>query len=81
VAAADVRDRCAPFELFLDAVERGDPTADEVLAVARSEEPLGPAEEAVVVLMPADSASGAKRVEEALLVGEQRHDHLVHARR
>ena len=51
------------LELLLHALERRDPLGDEVGLVAGAEEPLGAAEQAVVVLVPAHAlaASGTPR--------------------
>src|SRR5207248_1717399 len=51
----------------------------EMPAVAGPEEPLGAAEQAMVVLVPAHSASGPEALADPVLVGEQRRDQLVGA--
>ena len=54
----------APASSFaLHAVERRDPLRDQVGPVAGPEEPLGAAEQAVVVLVPAHAVAAAERLE------------------
>ena len=67
------------FELLLDAVERRDPLGHEVRPVARPEEALGPAEQTVVVLVPAHPARRCGTPRDPVLVGVQRGDQLVRA--
>ena len=52
MAAADVRDRGASFELLDDAVERRQPFREQVGVVARPEEAFAALEHVVVVLVP-----------------------------
>ena len=58
VPAADVGDLGALLQLGLDAVQRRDPLRDEVGEVAGAEELLAPAEDLVVVLVPAEPGAG-----------------------
>ena len=76
MAAADVGDLRAAFELLLHAVERRDPLGDEVARVAGAEEALGAAEQPVVVLVPAHALAAAERLGDAVLVGVERGDQL-----
>ena len=55
MAAAHVGHGRAALELLDDAVERGQPVADQVGVVARPEEALAAVEHVVVVLVPADA--------------------------
>jgi hypothetical protein len=48
-----------------------------VLAVAGAEEDLGAREEAVVVLVPVQAAAAAERLEEAVLIREERREDVV----
>ena len=80
VSAADVGDLRAAFELLLDPVESRDPLGHEVPAVAGPEEALGPAEQAVVVLVPAHALAAAERLEDLVFVGVERRDRVVDAR-
>ena len=79
MAAADVGHLGTAFELLLHTLERRDPLRHEVRAVAGPEEPLGAAEQPVVVLVPAHSLTTAERLEDAILVGIQRRDRVIHA--
>ena len=54
VPATDIRDLRPSPQLILDALERRDPLADQVGAVPRTEELLGPEKQLRVVLMPAE---------------------------
>jgi hypothetical protein len=60
VPATDVGDAGAAFELLDDARERRQLFLHEVHAVVGAEGALGAAEEAVVVLVPADAVAGAE---------------------
>ena len=77
--AADVGDLGTALQLLLDAVERRDPLGDEVRLVARAEEALGAAEQAMVVLVPAHAAAAAEGLEDLVLIGVQRSDRVVYA--
>ena len=79
MAAADVGDLRAAFELLLDAVERRDPLGHEVRPVAGPEEALGAPEQAMVVLVPAHALAAAERLEDPIFVGVQRGDRVVDA--
>ena len=79
VAAADVGDLRAAFELLLHSVQRRNPLADQVGAVAGPEEPLGPAEQPVIVLVPAHALAAAKGLENLIFVGVQGRDRVVDA--
>ena len=65
MAATDVGDAGAAFELLDDAGERRKPFRDEVHAVVGAEGALGAAEEAVVVLVPADALASAEALRDA----------------
>ena len=77
VAAADVRYARPRLQLLDDAVERGQPVAHQVLAVAGAEEDLRPGEETVVVLVPVQARAAAERLDQAVLVGEERRQDVV----
>jgi hypothetical protein len=61
VAAAHVGHPAARLEARLHAVERGDPLADQVHRVARTEEALASLVDPGVVLVPADADTGAPK--------------------
>jgi hypothetical protein len=65
VAAADVGDAGAAFELLDDAGERRQPFRHEVHAVVGAKGALRAAEEAVVVLVPADAFASAEALGDA----------------
>ena len=65
------------FELLLHAVERRNPLAHEVRAVAGPEEALGAAEQPAVVLVPAHPLAAPERLEDLLFVGVQRGDQVI----
>jgi hypothetical protein len=50
-----------------------------VRTVARAEEPLGAAEQPLVVLVPAHALAAAKHVEQLVFVGVERGDQVIHA--
>ena len=79
VAAADIGHRRAPLELGDHAVERRQPLADQMRVVAGPEEPLGAAEQAGMMLVPADALAGAEGLGDLGLVVEHRGDDLVGA--
>ena len=62
MAAADVGDLGAALELRPRRRQRRDPLGHEVRLVAGAEEPLGAAEQAVVVLVPAHPLAAPERL-------------------
>ena len=60
MTAPDVGHRRAGRQLVHDAVKRWQPGGDQVVDVAGPEEPLGAVEQVRVVLVPAESGSGAE---------------------
>ena len=72
MAAADVGDERAAFELRLDSLERRNPRRDQVRGVARAEEALGATEQVVVVLVPADARAAAESLGDLRLILRQR---------
>ena len=79
VAAADVGDLGAAFELLLHSIQGRNPLADQVGAVAGPEEPLGPAEQPVIVLVPAHALAAAEGLEDLIFVDVQRRDRVIDA--
>ncbi len=79
MAATDIGDARATLELRLDAVERGQPFADEMRGIAAAEEPLGAAKQAGIVLVPTDTLAGAERLGDLGLVADHRGDDLESA--
>ena len=77
--AADVGHLGARFELLLHPLQRRYPLGHQMGAVARTEEPLGAAEQAVVVLVPAHALAAAEGLEDLLFIGVQRRDRVVDA--
>ena len=67
------------FELLLDASERRDPLGHEIGPVAGAEEALGPAKQAVVVLVPAHPVAAAKCLQDAVFVSVERRDQVIDA--
>src|SRR3546814_15874616 len=61
MAATDIGDAGASFELGLNPVERRNPLRDQMRGVARPEKALGAAEQAGVVLVPADAPTLPER--------------------
>ena len=80
VTAADVGDARTFLQLRFDAVERGYPRRGQERPVPRAEEPLGAAEQAGMVVAPAESAVAEKRVADLLAVGDHRDDAVHPAR-
>ena len=79
VAAADVHDLGAALKLFGHAVERRQPVGDQVGLVAGAEEALDAAEQAVVVVAPAQLLAGLERRGELRLVVEHRGERVIAA--
>ena len=77
VAAADVRHARPRLQLLDDALERGQPAAHQVLAVAGAEEDLRAGEETVVMIVPVQARAAAERLGKAVLVGEERRQDVV----
>ena len=71
VAAAHVGDPPAGLEPCLHPVEGGDPLADEVHGVARTEEPLAALVDPGIVLVPAHAGAGAERIRDLRLVANR----------
>jgi hypothetical protein len=80
VTAADIGHQGAFAQLGLDPVERGDPLRNEVRQVVRAEEALGALEEVGAVFVPAESLSGAERLDDPGFVEDHGPDDLVGAR-
>ena len=76
MAAADVRDARARLELVLDPVERGDPLARQMGAIAGAEEPLGALEQARVMIAPGERAVAGERGLDLLHVHEHRPERI-----
>ena len=76
MAAADVRDFGAALELLLHPLEGRDPLLDEEGGIAAAEEPLDAAEQALMVLVPADAVAGAEGRGDLRLVEIGRGDHV-----
>ncbi len=74
--AADVRHLRAGPQLGLHAVQRGQPRADQVGAVAGPEEPLAPGEHVGVVGVPAHPRAGAERPGDLRLGAQRGHREL-----
>ncbi len=84
MAAADVGDFGAGLELRLYAVKRRDPVVDQVRLIARAEEAVGPAEQALGMIAPWAPLAGLERLGRFFMPGELRNDQLeeaLHARR
>src|SRR5271154_2802192 len=79
MAAADIGDLGTAFELLLHSIQSRNPLGDQVGAVAGPEESLGPAEQAVIVLVPTHALAAAKGVDNLILVGVQGRDRVVDA--
>jgi len=77
VATADVRHARPRPQLLNDAVERREPTAYQVLAVAGAEEDLGSGKETVVVFVPEQALAAPERLDQAVLVSEERRQDVV----
>jgi hypothetical protein len=60
VAASDIGDLRAGFQLRFNPVKGGYPVLNQVGVVARPEEVLGPGEKALRMLVPADTLAGAE---------------------
>ena len=69
--------RAPASQLLDDAVERREPAAHQVLAVAGAEEDLGSGEETVVVFVPGQARAAPERLDQAVLVGEERRQDVV----
>ena len=80
VAAADVGHPRARPQLLDDAVERGQPRVHQVREIAGAEEPLGPLEQVVVVLVPAHALAGPEALGDVGLVLDERRKQLEGAR-
>ena len=61
VAASDICNAGAAFELFLDAFQCRDPFRQQMRAIARAEKSLRAAKQTGVVLMPSDPVASAER--------------------
>jgi hypothetical protein len=82
VPAADVGHRGAVPQHRVEAVDRWDPRRHQVGRVPRSEEALGPVEQVVVALVPADAGAGAEGGPHGVLVAaDRRRDGHAPARR
>src|SRR3546814_7084663 len=79
MAATDIGDAGASFELGLNPVERRNPLRDQMRGVARPEEALGAAEQAGIVLMPADAPTRPERLRDLRLVAEHASDEVERA--
>ena len=75
-SATDVGDLTAAKQLLDNAFERGQPGGNQVGAIAGSEEFLGAAKEAFVMLVPADTGAGLERIGDLRLVDIGRGDQL-----
>src|SRR4029077_15368640 len=75
----DVGDPGAAFELLLHPVQSRYPLGDQAGSVAGPEESLGPAEQAVIVLVPAHPPTASKRLEVLVFVGIQGSDRVIDA--
>src|SRR5579871_552659 len=76
MATADVRYTGACAQPLDDAIESGQPLGDEVGSITRPEEHFGAAKEPLIVLVPAESLTRAKSLEDALFVEPERSSHL-----
>ena len=72
MTATDIGHARARLELLLNPVERRDPRAGKIRAIAGAEEPLGPLEQARVVVAPSKSAVAPERALDLLYVSEHR---------
>ena len=76
VAAADVGDLRSALQLLHHAVQSRQPSGEEVRPIARPEEALDAAEQAVATIAPADAFAGAEGLLETRLVGEHRRERV-----
>ena len=76
MATSDVRYTGARAQPLDDAIESRQPLGDEVGSITRPEEHFGAAKEPLIVLVPAESLTRAKRLEDALFVEPKRGSHL-----
>src|SRR5262249_36835744 len=62
MAAADIGPGDAGFQALYRPVERRKPVLHEMMHVARAEEALGPREQALIMLLPAQGLAGSERL-------------------
>src|ERR1700719_236420 len=74
MATADVGNGNAAFEFFANAIECRNPFVDEMGGVAWPEEALSAAEQARVMLVPADAASGLESLGDLGLIAQYGSD-------
>ena len=81
MAAPDVGDPGTGAELGLDTVEGREPAGDQIGGVPGPEEALTAREHPLVVLVPSDARTGAKRLDDLLLRPQRAERELKRARR
>src|SRR5688572_13983957 len=76
MATADVGDSGAALELLHHAIECRQPCGDQVRAIARPEEALDAAEQAVATVAPAETFAGAEGLLKPRLVSKDRCERM-----